>query len=238
MSVVDKIAEPGMTAKDFPKDLTGWTFGRLRVVGQGEDYVSPKGKKLQQWRCVCSCPERSERLVVRGALVKGMTKGCRCLRRDQAAFRLSRGKLEELYWGNPKHSTSEIAAIARQVCDNPKITTSTIQHWMRAEGLPRRQGAESQKLRYMKYPEHSLRSLSLAHEGTRRKVESGTYYNPTNFRVNPDNRAKATLACKRYFRLKARARQSELVIQQAREAQRQAEHAEMERILNGELIFD
>lgn len=37
------------------KNLVGIRFGRLTVLDRAEDYVSPSGRHLVQWRCHCDC---------------------------------------------------------------------------------------------------------------------------------------------------------------------------------------
>ncbi len=36
-------------------DLTGQSFGKLVVLGRGEDYISPTGSHLLRWKCQCEC---------------------------------------------------------------------------------------------------------------------------------------------------------------------------------------
>ena len=43
------------------KDLTGMKFGRLTVVKRGEDYITPKGKKIIRWLCECDCQKKYSR---------------------------------------------------------------------------------------------------------------------------------------------------------------------------------
>lgn len=63
-------------------DLTGKRFGRLIVLCQAEDYVSPQGKHYAQWLCECNC-SNSKQIVVRGyMLTSGRTKSCGCLRKE------------------------------------------------------------------------------------------------------------------------------------------------------------
>ena len=40
------------------EDLTGRTFGKLIVLHQVEDYITPKGKHYARWLCECSCAEK------------------------------------------------------------------------------------------------------------------------------------------------------------------------------------
>ena len=35
--------------------LTGKVFGKLTVLGRGEDYISPSGSHLLRWKCLCEC---------------------------------------------------------------------------------------------------------------------------------------------------------------------------------------
>ena len=67
------------------KDLTGLTFGRLTVLYQVEDYISPCGKRSAQWLCECSCEEHNKRIVVGSCLTTGHTTSCGCFSREQAA---------------------------------------------------------------------------------------------------------------------------------------------------------
>ena len=36
-------------------DFSGKQFGKLHVIGRGDDYVSPSGVHLKRWACVCDC---------------------------------------------------------------------------------------------------------------------------------------------------------------------------------------
>ncbi len=67
------------------ENLTGKVFGKLTVLSQADDYVTPKGIHLAQWICECSCSERN-RVVVRGsALTKRNhpTQSCGCLQKER-----------------------------------------------------------------------------------------------------------------------------------------------------------
>lgn len=66
------------------EDLTGRTFGRLTVIKQVEDYVSPSGKHYARWLCECEC---GNSVVVMGGDLKKKnrgTKSCGCLREEKA----------------------------------------------------------------------------------------------------------------------------------------------------------
>lgn len=79
------------------KDLTGLTFGRLKVLYQVEDYVSPMGKRAAQWMCECSCDKHNHITVVGSCLTTGHTTSCGCFAREQAAD----------FCRNTKHKTNE-----------------------------------------------------------------------------------------------------------------------------------
>lgn len=57
--------------------LIGRRFGKLTVIGLGDDLISPSGKRTKRWLCQCDCGNKT--LVTRGSLVSGDTKGCGCL---------------------------------------------------------------------------------------------------------------------------------------------------------------
>lgn len=62
------------------EDLTGRTFGRLTVIKQVEDYISPSGYKQAQWLCECSCSAHNKIVVIGNSLKTGNTESCGCLK--------------------------------------------------------------------------------------------------------------------------------------------------------------
>lgn len=60
------------------EDLTGQTFGRLKVVKR----VSEIGVGLIKWLCVCDCGEQTT--VSAGDLKSGHTQSCGCFRRERS----------------------------------------------------------------------------------------------------------------------------------------------------------
>lgn len=66
-------------------DLTGRTFGKLTVLQQVEDYISPQGLHYARWLCECSCEEHNKRVVLGSCLKSGHTQSCGCYAREQAA---------------------------------------------------------------------------------------------------------------------------------------------------------
>lgn len=66
------------------KDLRGQVFGRLKVITLAP-YSSWLGRKAS-WICQCECGQST--IIASQALIRGMTRSCGCLRREQAkAFR-------------------------------------------------------------------------------------------------------------------------------------------------------
>lgn len=67
------------------KDLTGKTFGRLTVLYQVEDYVSPtNGRHKANWMCKCSCEEDKFVTVIGTSLTSGNASSCGCLQKEKA----------------------------------------------------------------------------------------------------------------------------------------------------------
>lgn len=60
-------------------DLTGKTFGRLKVIERAEDYHTPKGEPRAQYLCECSCENHTQIIVRADHLRSGNTKSCGCL---------------------------------------------------------------------------------------------------------------------------------------------------------------
>ena len=66
-------------------DLTGKTFGRLTVLYQVEDNITPQGTYEAQWLCECSCDQHTQIIVRNVNLKSGHTNSCGCLRKDKAS---------------------------------------------------------------------------------------------------------------------------------------------------------
>lgn len=70
------------------EDLTGQTFGRLKVICQVEDYIIPKtGVHSARWLCECSCLKHKRVEVTGGNLKNGNVKSCGCLAREKSSER-------------------------------------------------------------------------------------------------------------------------------------------------------
>ena len=67
--------------KDHLLDLTGQKFGRLTVMHQVEDFVSPiNHKRKSKWHCKCDCGNEVD--VIGSDLTSGGTLSCGCYKRD------------------------------------------------------------------------------------------------------------------------------------------------------------
>jgi hypothetical protein len=64
------------------EDLTGKVFGKLTVLKQTEDYITPKGKHMAMWLCECDCEEHNHVCVTRSNLVSGNTQSCGCIHKN------------------------------------------------------------------------------------------------------------------------------------------------------------
>ena len=65
-------------------DLTGIKSGRLTVLNLSHIRVTPKGKKLPYWKCLCSCGKKT--IVWGGALRHGTTKSCGCYKAENMRY--------------------------------------------------------------------------------------------------------------------------------------------------------
>lgn len=61
----------------------GDRFGRLVVVEQADDYVTPSGKKYPRYLCQCDCGKT--KLIDKNNLLKGKTLSCGCLQKERAS---------------------------------------------------------------------------------------------------------------------------------------------------------
>lgn len=72
------------------EDLTRKTFGRLTVIEQAEDYISPQGHHYSQWLCECSCKEQNRVVVSTNSLMSGDTMSCGCLKKESSHLRMKK----------------------------------------------------------------------------------------------------------------------------------------------------
>lgn len=74
--------------------LTGQQFGKLVVLGRGEDYISPSGPHLLRWKCQCECGNIIN--ATTSQLKRGLSScGCKSKREDLTGRRF--GKLTVQY---------------------------------------------------------------------------------------------------------------------------------------------
>ena len=70
------------------EDLTGKMFGRLIVVQQADDYITPQGVHYAQWICKCSCGNKDKIVVTSNHLKTKRVRSCGCLSKEIKANRL------------------------------------------------------------------------------------------------------------------------------------------------------
>ena len=61
-------------------NLIGLQFGRLTVLERTDNYISPKGRHLTRWHCMCECGNEID--VPAHKLKSGHTKSCGCYKKD------------------------------------------------------------------------------------------------------------------------------------------------------------
>ena len=74
--------------------LTGQLFGKLTVMGRGEDYISPSGSHLLRWKCQCECGNTIN--ATTSQLKRGLFS-CGCVSRREDLTNKRFGKLTVLY---------------------------------------------------------------------------------------------------------------------------------------------
>lgn len=74
--------------------LIGKTFGRLTVINQAEDYITPKGVHYAQWMCECSCGNNV--IVTSSHLKSNKIRSCGCLRKESNKERFSKENFYKL----------------------------------------------------------------------------------------------------------------------------------------------
>lgn len=79
------------------ENLVGRRFGKLVVIKQVEDYITPSGIHVAQWLCQCDCGKTT--IVLGGSLKRNHTKSCGCLIAEKAkeTFATHHGSYDKLY---------------------------------------------------------------------------------------------------------------------------------------------
>lgn len=72
------------------ESLIGKKFGMLTVLYQAEDYISPKGKHMSQWACICDCGNKNIIIVSTTNLKNKSTKSCGCLKKRLMSKKLKK----------------------------------------------------------------------------------------------------------------------------------------------------
>lgn len=112
-------------------DLTGHKYGRLSVIEQAETHVTPGGRNVYMWRCVCECGK--ETIVSTSALRSGDTKSCGCLQRERAHeasfIDISGNRYGRLVAINPIRKNNGIYWVCK--CDCGNTTEVLAQHLKR-----------------------------------------------------------------------------------------------------------
>lgn len=88
------------------KDITGQRFGRLTVIG----FVCLKEHKTW-WNCKCDCGKNIT--VIKGSLVRGLTKSCGCLKMEKLLQR-------SITHGKSKTRLYKIWQGMKKRCENPR----------------------------------------------------------------------------------------------------------------------
>ena len=64
------------------EDLTGRIFGKLKVLHQVDDWITPKGQHEAQWLCQCTCCSKTEKIVRGRNLKNNSVRSCGCLLKE------------------------------------------------------------------------------------------------------------------------------------------------------------
>jgi hypothetical protein len=67
-----------MASRYDPQALISNVYGKLTV----REFVGRDANGNPEYRCVCSCPAQTERIVKRKNLVNGNVRSCGCLRQE------------------------------------------------------------------------------------------------------------------------------------------------------------
>ncbi len=68
-----------MGKRKVKKDLTGQQFGRWVVLEQADDVIDNNGKHITMWKCQCTCPKGTIKIVRGYNLTNKHSTSCGCL---------------------------------------------------------------------------------------------------------------------------------------------------------------
>lgn len=151
------------------EDLTGQAFGRLTVLRQVEDYVSPQGKRKSRWLCECNCAERNQVVATGSKLKNGHTKSCGCLKDEKTSERFKKynqysdklvDQYGEYYIGFASNTNSEFYFDAEyfdkvsKYCWHESIHTIKNYHVLRAYSSELKQHIKMHQLVFGSYCDH------------------------------------------------------------------------------------
>ena len=109
------------------EDLSLRKYGRLTVIERGKDRVTPSGRKLVTWECVCDCGNHF--LADGQGLRSGNIKSCGCLHKETARQNLISYTQTH---GESKTRLYRIWAAMRRRCNNPNCDAYK---WYGARGI-------------------------------------------------------------------------------------------------------
>jgi len=69
------------------QDITGNRYGRLIALNRVENRLLPCGQRETMYRCVCDCG--TEKIMRRQELVRGSSRSCGCLHKEELITRLT-----------------------------------------------------------------------------------------------------------------------------------------------------
>jgi len=85
------------------RDLTGRKNGKLEITGLAEVRKTPAGTLISRWNCICECGKTT--VVVRANFMKGHTRSCGCLRKENKTAVTHGASKTKMYkvWRAMKH---------------------------------------------------------------------------------------------------------------------------------------
>lgn len=99
--ILDILKENNISVEDFDSQFNikdkrhkyddikiGDIFGRWEVIGKAPDRISPKGQRLQFWKCKCTCGSEIIEDIADNSLKTGNSSSCGCIQRENTSKKL------------------------------------------------------------------------------------------------------------------------------------------------------
>lgn len=101
--------------------LIGKKFGRLSVISQANRPLNCTSTQYRWWLCVCECGSGLHRVVREDTLIKGRTRSCGCISKENLRAIQPQSAKNRTVHGQADSPTYNVWLTMRRRCNDPKV---------------------------------------------------------------------------------------------------------------------